>query len=380
MKQARLKIGFVLDDTLDKPDGVQQYVLTLGKWLTSQGHEVQYLVGETKRSDIAAHSLSKNIQVRFNGNRMSVPLPANRNRLKVLLEREQFDVLHVQMPYSPQLAGRIIKLAPEPTAIIGTFHIVPYSLLEALGTKALSLFLKKSGQRFDACLSVSSAAKRFAKRWYGIETTVLPNVIDLKNYKVKAKSHKSFNVVFLGRLVTRKGCTQLLEAVSLLPERVRDQINVIIGGTGPLQRRLVRQAEHLNIHNHVFFMGYVDEQDKPAFLAQADLAIFPSLGGESFGIVLLEAMAAGAGVVMAGDNPGYGGVLGKLPRSLFNPTKPREIAERLELLLRDAGLRQELHSAQQALVKQYDVSVVGPKLVKTYYQAIAKRPAKRHNS
>ena len=104
-----MKIALVLDDSLDKPDGVQQYVLTLGSWLTSQKHEVHYLVGATSRKDIPnVHSLSANMRVRFNKNRASMPMIANRKAIRALTEKEKFDVLHVQMPYSPLLAGKII--------------------------------------------------------------------------------------------------------------------------------------------------------------------------------------------------------------------------------------------------------------------------------
>ncbi|GAC1386896.1 MAG: glycosyltransferase family 4 protein [Candidatus Saccharimonadales bacterium] len=374
-----LKIGFVLDDSLDKTDGVQQYILTLGRWMSAQGHQVHYLVGETTRTDVVAHSLSKNVKVRFNRNKMSIPLPANRQRIKQLLETEQYDVLHIQMPYSPQLAGRIIKLAPKATAIIGTFHILPYGYIEAIGTKMLSMFMSRSGKRFDTLLSVSGAAHDFAKRWYGIETKILPNVIDRTLYKAKHIHHKGFKIVFLGRLVARKGCMNLLDAISLLPESIRSQTQVFIGGTGSLQRRLVQQAESLNIHNQVFFMGYIDEIDKAAFLGQADIAVFPSLGGESFGIVLLEAMAAGAGVVIGGDNPGYASVLGSIPKSLIEP-RPRKIAERIELLLRDTELKARVHEQQQILVSQYDVSAVAPQLITIYNRAIAKRGLKGNNS
>src|SRR4051812_47082988 len=91
------KIGFVLDDGLDKPDGVQQYILTLGAWLSEQGHEVHYLVGQTNRTDIKnVHSLSKNIRVQFNGNRMSIPLPTSSRKLRSFLRAEHFDILHIQ--------------------------------------------------------------------------------------------------------------------------------------------------------------------------------------------------------------------------------------------------------------------------------------------
>jgi phosphatidyl-myo-inositol alpha-mannosyltransferase len=123
-----MKIAFALDDTLDTPDGVQQYVLSLGSWLAAQGHNVHYLVGNTTRNDVTnVHPLSRNWKVRFNGNRMSIPLPVSRHKLRAFLAEQQFDVLHVQVPYSPFLAGQLMRAAPASTAIIGTFHILPYS-------------------------------------------------------------------------------------------------------------------------------------------------------------------------------------------------------------------------------------------------------------
>src|SRR4029079_7527988 len=123
-----MKIGIVGDDTMDKPDGVEQYIMTIGPWFVAQGHEVHYLVGETHRTDFAnLHSLAKNVKVRFNGNRLTIPLPANKRRIQKLLDKENFDVLYVQMPYSPALAGRIVAAAGPRTAVVGAFHILQHN-------------------------------------------------------------------------------------------------------------------------------------------------------------------------------------------------------------------------------------------------------------
>src|SRR5690606_23280266 len=96
-------------------------------------------VGHTERNDLAnIHSLSRNLRVRFNQNRMSTPLPASTRTVRRLLHDEQFDVLHVQLPYSPFLAGKIITNAPSTTAIIGTFHILPFSRVESVATRVLA--------------------------------------------------------------------------------------------------------------------------------------------------------------------------------------------------------------------------------------------------
>lgn len=362
----------MLDDSLDRGDGVQQYVLTLGDWLSKNGHKVHYLVGQTKRHDLPnVHSLSRNISVRFNGNRMSMPRPAPKEPIAKLLYKEQFDVLHVQMPYSPWLAGRIINATPEQTALVGTFHILPYGGVQYRAAQLLSWWSRRSTARLAKIWSVSEPAREFAEQ-LGISSTVLPNMVDLSRFK-KAKllktSDSHFKMVFLGRLVERKGCAELLQALRVLTTTTHD-VHLTICGDGPDRAALESYVAEHHLKDHVTFTGYIAEGAKAGYLAAADLAVFPSLGGESFGIVLIEAMAAGAGVVVGGNNPGYASVLGSLPRCLVNAHDTVSFARQLKRLHDDPKLRQQLHKDQQALVKQYDASVVGQKLV-SYYQDIS---------
>lgn len=365
-----MKIGYVLDDSLDSSDGVQQYVLALGGWLTNQGHEVHYLVGQTKRTDLLhIHSLTRNISVRFNGNRMSMPRPAARQPIKKLLTTEAFDVLHVQMPYSPWLAGRIITAAPASTALVGTFHILPYGRLQYWGARALSWWVRKTTARLQHIWSVSDPAQVFAAQ-LGIASTVLPNVVDLPRFagaKPQVTQKGAFNIVFLGRLVERKGCAELLQAMRLLKQSCPDA-HLTICGTGPELPRLTNWVARHDLTQQVTFAGYISEADKASYLAGADLAVFPSLGGESFGIVLLEAMAAGSGVVLGGDNPGYTSVIGSIPEALIHPHDTAGFARQLQYLHDNPDLRHKLHKQQQALVKQFDLSVIGEKLVSYYYK------------
>ena len=151
----KLNIGFLLDDTLDTADGVQQYVTGLGGWFSKNGHEVHYLVGETTRQDIDnIHSMAKNIKVRFNKNRLSVPLPTSKSKIKKKLAQLNLDVLHVQMPYSPLFAGKVIDSVSEKTRVIGTFHIVPASKMHYLSSKGLSYLNSKTSKRFNKIICV----------------------------------------------------------------------------------------------------------------------------------------------------------------------------------------------------------------------------------
>lgn len=370
-----MKIGLVLDDTLDKPDGVQQHVLTVGKWLADQGHEVHYLVTNTTRKDIPnVYSLGRFVSLKYNKNNVRTPLPTSRRKIKQLLDEQQFDVLHVQLPYSPFLAKQIIKNAGPNTAVIGTFHILPASKLHGYSNKALRVLLGRSVRRFDRIVAVSEPAVHFARKAYGMSAEYLPNPIDVGMFRTGKRlgifNRKKLNIVFLGRIVKRKGVMELIDAYNHLPDEIAKKTRLIICGKGPYKQRAAQRARK---DRDVTFTGYVAEKDKPNYLASADIAVFPSIGGESFGIVLVEAMAAGAQVVIGGNNPGYASVLGPQPYLLFNPRDRQAFVDHLQLFVADDKLRQQMYAWQQETVGQYDIGVVGPKLVKIYKEALEGR-------
>ena len=378
----KLRVGLVLDDGLDKPDGVQQYILTIGAWLKSRGHIVHYLVGQTKRTDIeGVHSLSRNIRVRGNGNNMTIPLPTSQASLLAVLMNEKFNVLHIQTPYSPFMGGRLIKLAGDKTAIVGTFHILPNTRKEHVGTRLLGMYSLTSRRRIDTMLSVSKAAAQFAKKTYKFESKVLPNVIDYKRFAY-AKPLKKYDdnvktILFLGRLVPRKGCHLLLKAILELSTRERiPKFRVVICGTGPLEKELKEYVSTHSLSDIVEFVGFVEESVKPRYYASADITVFPSSGGESFGIVLLEAMASGKSVVLAGNNLGYASVMSPKKDLLFDPIDVEILTSKLIKFLVDVESRKKFAEWGHEYTKDYDVEVVGPKLVKIYNEALRKRDEK----
>jgi phosphatidylinositol alpha-mannosyltransferase len=340
---------------------------------------VHYWVGETKRRDIPhVHSLSRNIKVRFNKNRMSMPLPASRSRIRAVLRREDFDIIHVQMPYSPFLAGRIIKEAGTRTAVVGTFHVAPHSRIVTLANKILSYWTRRSLRRFNSVMSVSPVAQEFARKTYGIESTVVPNTLDLEPF-YKAPQIKEYDgrtvITFLGRLVERKGCQHLLRAIAYLYNRdlLPKDCKVVICGTGPLEAGLKSYVKLQKMDEVVDFRGYISESDKPKYLASSDIVIFPSTGGESFGIVLLEAMAATPGVVLAGNNPGYSSVMSEHPELLFNPHDVSRMAGLIAEYLSDDTKRHGVHLWQQRYVYRYDVVNVADDILAVYAQALHKK-------
>ncbi|MET1033082.1 MAG: glycosyltransferase family 4 protein [Candidatus Saccharimonadales bacterium] len=373
------KIAFVFDDSLDKTDGVQQYVLTLGQWFASKGHEVHYIVGETKRKDIPnMHSIGKNVNVRFNQNRMSIPLPVSRSDIKELLVREEFDILHVQVPFSPFLAGRVIKAAGPQTAVVGTFHIAPHSKFVHFANTLLRSISGKAVARFDEMLSVSKVAQSFAWETFRVESAIVPNTLHLESF-YEAKPFKEYkdstNIVFMGRLVERKGCQYFLRAINRLHDigSLPKNTRVLVCGMGPMESELKSYVQSHGLSDLVTFTGFVTEEDKPRYLASADLAVYPSTGGESFGIVLLEGMAAGRGVVLAGNNPGYASVIGERPEVLFDPTNEEQFANKIQKYLDSPDARERIREWQQQFVRQFDVPNVADEIIVAYEEALHKR-------
>lgn len=368
-----MKIAYVLDDGLDSTDGVQQYVLNVGRWMVGRGHEVHYIVGQTKRQDIQnIHSLSKNMRVVFNKNRMTIPLYTKSKDIHDLFSKHHFDILHVQAPYSPLMASKIVRKAPSDTSVIGTFHILPYSRREKYATKALSTVVKGANSRFDQYIVVSDPAKKFAEAYFGVnKIKVIPNPINIVSNPYDHSRKRVTSIKFLGRLVPRKGALELVDAFAAISKQY-PEIILDIHGDGPLRAKLVDLIDKNNLNDKVLLHGYLDESHKQSVLSEADIAVFPSLGGESFGIVLIEAVAAGAGVVLGGDNPGYRSVLAD-NRVLFNPKDKKSLVEILEYFIKDVSRINLLHKQQKEQIKEFDIDKVGARIEDVYSSSIAKR-------
>jgi phosphatidylinositol alpha-mannosyltransferase len=379
-KEKTLKIAFVYDDSLDGSEGVTQQVKILGSWMSERGHKVSYFVGQSKIRSWEGgrvYSLSRNIRVVFNGNYVSIPLPANKRGIKNALKAQQPDVLHVQMPHSPYMAQRVVDEAYESAAVVGTYHVYPASPLVSWGAKVLRLLYLRGLRKFDAVSAVSTAAQDFADSAFNMEAGVIPNTIEVAKLRSDTKN-KPATVVFLGRLVERKGCRQLIEAFRIVHGILPDA-RLVIGGKGPQAPALKKLVAQYGLDVSVEFKGFIDEDKKGDFMASGTVACFPSLYGESFGLVLVEAMAAGTGVVIGGDNPGYRSVLGEKPELLFDPKNKEVLAAKIVELLKDTSQREDLHEWQQNVVGQYDVDTVGPQIERLYAAAIAKMHGRRHN-
>lgn len=374
MATKKLRVGLVFDDSLDRPDGVQQYVMRVAEWLREHGHEVYLLVGETHERDLPhLHSLSRNITVKFNGNTMSIPRPVPRKLLRELLEELQLDVIHVQTPYSPFMSGRLMSLASANTAVVGTFHILPYSFFVKVANRVLAVLNTRTGKRFDDVMAVSPPASEFARRYYGYNGPVVPNPFRLADFTVSpGAKNKVPRIVFLGRLVARKGAKELLLAVQYMLANglYEGPLSVTIAGRGHMMEELQTLASKIDSAVKIDFPGFIAEEDKPALIESADVFALPSISGESFGISLIEGLAAARGAVLAGDNAGYASILYELPELLVNPRDTEAFAKLLAHWLKDPQARVAMAKRQKQYVQQFDLAVVGPAIERVYNEAL----------
>lgn len=378
-----LTIGFVFDDTLDALDGVQQHITTIGTELARRGHDVHYLVGETHHSPVPQTvSLARNVMVSFNGNRMRIPLPVRKREIRAALAHNNYDILHIQAPYSPLFGGRVLECAPQSTGVVATYHIAPIDRRARYGGRALGLVNAHSHRRVDEVIAVSQVAAQYAQFTSHTHGTIIANPVNVEKFATAA--HRATrdaahpHIVFLGRLVPRKGAQLLLDALDygerhgMFP---MPGLHVTIAGDGPLMDDCVQRAARLR--TPVQFVGTVDE-GKADLLASADVAVFPAIGGETFGIVLPEAIASGAGVTLAGDNPGYRWTMRGDEDALFSvgPDHARVLAERIERALTDAPWARRLHAREEALLDRYNVQAVTDEVEQVYARAIADRRAR----
>lgn len=361
-----MTIGIILDDTLDKNDGVQNAVIVVARQLRLKGHSVHFIVPHSSRTDIPnVHSVGRFISLKFNGNSIRTPLPVSSKKIKKIFSEVKFDVLHIQMPYSPFFGAKVLKLAPEGTLKFGTFHILPYNFLAKMGTKLVGFFMRRSLSSLDKCYAVSKPAQRFLKDSFNIQSSILANPIDysfFSNYKKQQSTLKE--IVFVGRFDKRKGVIQMIEAYKNLEKDNRLSTRLVMCGKGPLltKAKALNGKHSLNIE----FPGYITDEQKAQYLANADIAVFPSISGESFGIVLAEAMASRAGVTLGGNNPGYASVLEDWPETLFNPTDIKMFTNQLQKFIADDSLRSKIGKLQHEAVKQYDVKQIVDRLIDDY--------------
>ena len=368
-----MKVGLVSPYDYSHPGGVTSHIRHLAYWLGQLGHEVRTFAPSSRpdaeREIRDFYRIGRVFRLPMNESVARVTLSFHlARRVSEIIDREQFDVLHFHEPLMPALPLTLLRMARAPH--VGTFHSFAKSNLGYYyGRPILRPYLK----HLDATIAVSEPARDFVRHYFPqLDPRIVPNGVDTERFRpghtpIHHLRDDCVNVLFIGRLEKRKGLRDLLQAYRYLHERV-PRTRLIVAGDGPLRGMVESFVSSRRLQN-VVVAGYVPDEVLPRFHASADIFCAPATGRESFGIVLLEAMAAGLPVV-ATEIPGYLAVVEAGVDSLtVRPKSPLELGTALTVLARDRLLRQRLGEAGLAKAQRYSWPKVTARIVEVYQEA-----------
>lgn len=357
-----MKIGLVCPYSIAKGGGVKEHVFAVQAELRKRGHEAYVITPQPKD-----HDGDPPKDVIFIGTSTDFNSPmhttvqvsaAENDRIDQVLAEQKFDILHFHEPWIPMLSAQM--LARSNAVNVATFHAkLPETMMTRTMIKVVTPYTKSVLRYIDSFTAVSDAAAEYVCSLTDEPVALVPNGIDLSVYtapKRRSDNKRSKTIFYLGRLEQRKGVKHLLHAFKYVSE-ANSNVTLVIGGDGPDRAKLEALAGDLGLQN-IVFLGFISEKEKLHYLRTSDIYCSPALYGESFGIVLLEAMATGT-VIVAGDNPGYAAVMKGLGAiSLVNPKHHAEFARRLNLLLQENDLRKLWREWAETEIKQYDYPVI----------------------
>ncbi|MRH93063.1 glycosyltransferase [Nocardia sp. SYP-A9097] len=360
-----MRIGMVCPYSFDVPGGVQAHVVELAQVLIERGHKVSVLAPAADDTPLPDYVVSagRAVAIPYNGSvaRLSFG-PTAYSRIRRWIAENDFDVLHIHEPNAPSLSMLALKIAEGP--IVATFHT---STTKSLVLSTFQGVLRPYHEKISGRIAVSELARRWQVEALGGDAVEIPNGVDVPAFAhaplLNGYPREGGTVLFLGRYdEPRKGMDVLLGA---LPELVRrhPNIEVLIVGRGD-EERLRREAG--KNASHLRFLGQVSDQEKASAMRSADVYCAPNLGGESFGIVLVEAMAAGTAVV-ASDLDAFRRVLRDGTAGMLVPVGDSDLlAAALDSVLTDAGRRDDLIRTANQVVGEYDWPVVAEQILRVY--------------
>ncbi|HEY6539576.1 MAG TPA: glycosyltransferase family 4 protein [Ktedonobacteraceae bacterium] len=377
-----MKIGLVSPYDWSYPGGVRDHVWHLAQEFIAMGHDVRILAPASgvqgKKPEKFILKMGGTTPIPINGSIARINLdPSLAQRVRAVLQRERFDVVHVHEPLVPGLSQQVLRCSR--TLTVGTFHTASYSNIYSTSQLAYAsaypllrpLFHKLAGR-----IAVSTAARQFISRYFPADYRIIPNGVSLEHFGdgISPLPHLmdgKQNILFVGRFEKRKGAKYLLRAIPAIRERHPDTRFILVG-EGRLRPGFQRYVERQGWQD-VIFTGYVSDEDKPRYFASARVFCAPAIGGESLGIVLLEAMASGAPIV-ASDIKGYATVVTHgVDGILTPPRQPGELADAISHLLENEPLRKQFIQAGLAKARDYAWPNVARGIMDYYCELLEER-------
>ena len=367
MIERKLNIGIVCPYGWDAPGGVQAHIADLRQYLSDNGHSVSVLAptaDETVLPDWVVNA-GKPISIPYNGAVARVLFgPAAFSKVKQWISENEFDILHLHEPAIPSISLLACWAAEGP--MVGTFHV---AAKKQRASFAIVPILEPVIEKLSARIAVSEAARETLRAHLDTDAVVIPNGIYARRMQGTKRSEWSGQTLgFMGRFnEPRKGLKVLIEALPII-SRFMPDIKVLVAGPGDSEEFL--QEIDPQLRNRIKFLGRLTDNEKADFMSSVSAYIAPNTGGESFGIILAEALAGGAAVV-ASDIPAFSALLkeGKYGK-LFKSEDSTDLAKVIIELIRDEDSRLEMGIAGKKYAQSFDWDVVAQDIFEVYEMAM----------
>lgn len=369
-----MKIGVVCPYNIYMPGGVQTHIEGQIKQLRSRGHDVTLITprpaGYSEDPAQGAVFVGRSTRIKAQQTWSDVAASVDTEVIDRLLAESQFDIVHIHEPLIPFLASQILGRIQCPA--VGTFHAaIPDTFLAKAVVGSTGPYKRGIMKHLSAVTAVSKAAADSIDDLIDLsKIAIIPNAIDVTQFSETANRDPDL-ILYIGRLEKRKGVKYLLTAFSDLVKNLPDA-TLVIAGDGPERGSLEAKVRSLKLSSKVKFLGHITDERKISLLARCQIFTSPAVFGESFGIVLLEAAAAGA-VTVAGNNPGYESVLvgpGRL--SLVDVKRRGEYARRLELLMTEPALQAVWRHWAAGYVKNFSYTKLASSYEHIYEQLLSR--------
>ena len=370
-----MKIALVSPYDFAHPGGVVSHVRALDEEFTKLGHDVRVIAPAARKNWVTLGERFIPI-----GKPRSIPASGSISRISIslhlaptiqkVLTRERFDVVHLHEPFMPMLCSAVLRFSDGLN--VGTFHAYSGRPGYWLGWPISTLILHRRNRKLAGHIAVSEPAKKYASKHVSGEFTIIPNGVDLSHFNPQVSPMLGYddgkvNILFVGRLERRKGAKYLLNAYAKLKKETPN-IRLIIVGPGVNLRKRYEWWVRFKHLKDVIFTGGVSYDELPRYYQTADIFCAPATGKESFGIVLLEAMALGKPIV-ATSNPGYASVVKNGEQALLVPPRnSAALADALRCLIDDKAQRMRMGANGLRDVQQYNWPVVAKRILDYYEQ------------
>ncbi|MFC1875412.1 glycosyltransferase family 4 protein [Chloroflexota bacterium] len=380
-----MKIALVSPYDFAYPGGVVNHILALNNQFTKMGHNVRIIAPASRVVDDAGCQFvpigrARSIPVRGTTIRIAISLRLA-SEIKEVLAREKFDIIHLHEPFMPMLCSAILRFSD--TVNVGTFHAAGSKPGYYWGWPISVVMLHRRRQKLVGKIAVSKLAMNNASKHIPGHYDIIPNGIDLKHFSSSALPIDEFcdgkkNILFVGRLEKRKGMDYLLKAYGQVKKEYPESRLIVVGPGTRYRRKYEKQVRKKGLTD-VVFVGNVSYDELPRYYKTADIFCAPATGQESFGIVLLEAMAVGKPIV-ATNIEGYAGVLTHGQEGLLAPPKnDRGLAQALLRLMSDDSLRQQMGDRGLVTAQEYNWEKVARRVLDYYEKILRELPGKENS-